>query len=379
MPVLVRAARPFVASQRVQGLVVVAPAAYLERTEALLAEHGLGAARVIAGGETRAESVKNGLDALPASCKVVAVHDAARPLVRAQWIERVVEAAERHGAALLATPISDTIKRVEAGELSVSSGTVQRQGLWLAQTPQAFERSLLERAFGRAGESARDATDEAALVESMGHQPVIVEGDRTNLKLTGPRDRELLAALAAVADQEGESALFKSASPQAVKVGTGYDAHRFASDRPLVLGGVRFRDRDGLLGHSDADVLTHAVADALLGAIGAGDLGLHFPDDDPRFRDASSLDLLREVAGMAAGQGLVVRNVDATLLAEEPRLGPRRDEIRRNLASALGIEDSVVSVKATTTEGMGFVGRQEGIAAIATLLVGETDGKRDRR
>jgi len=379
VPVLVRAARPFVASQRVQGLVVVAPAAYLERTEALLAEHGLGAARVIAGGETRAESVKNGLDALPASCKVVAVHDAARPLVRAQWIERVVEAAERHGAALLATPISDTIKRVEAGELSVSSGTVQRQGLWLAQTPQAFERSLLERAFGRAGESARDATDEAALVESMGHQPVIVEGDRTNLKLTGPRDRELLAALAAVADQEGESALFKSASPQAVKVGTGYDAHRFASDRPLVLGGVRFRDRDGLLGHSDADVLTHAVADALLGAIGAGDLGLHFPDDDPRFRDASSLDLLREVAGMAAGQGLVVRNVDATLLAEEPRLGPRRDEIRRNLASALGIEDSVVSVKATTTEGMGFVGRQEGIAAIATLLVGETDGKRDRR
>ena len=375
VPVMVRAARALLGCAAIDGLVVVAPAEHLERARALLDGHELSRVRVVAGGPTRAESVKIGLDALPPSCTVVAVHDAARPFVQSPWIEKVVEAAERHGAALLATTVSDTIKRVEQGDL-ICTETVPRQGLYLAQTPQAFQRSMLVEAYARAGDAARDATDEAALVESQGHHPVIVEGDRRNLKLTGPEDRELAVALAAVLDREGEPALENSGTIS--RVGTGFDAHRFDSGRPLILGGVRFREQDGLLGHSDADVLTHAVADALLGAINAGDLGQVFPDSDPRFADARSLDLLREVAGMAAKQGMSVLHLDATLLAEEPRVGPRRAEICENLAQALGVEVSRVSVKATTTEGMGFVGRREGIAAIATVLVAEQNRKQDR-
>jgi len=375
-PVLVRAARPFSCCERIEGLVVVAPRLYLERVEALLAAHGLPDARVVPGGETRAESVRLGLDALPPACTVVAVHDAARPFVQVSAIVRVIEEAEAHGAALLAVPVADTLKRGDAAG-GVCQGTVPRAGLWAAQTPQAFRTALLARAYREAGREAASATDEAALVEALGVEPVIVEGDRRNFKLTGPEDRDVALALAAVQDREGERRL--SERINSVRVGHGIDAHRFAHERPLVLGGVRLRERDGLLGHSDADVLTHAVTDALLGAVGAEDLGAHFPDTDPRYAGACSLDLLRAAVQIARARGFVVHQADATVIAEEPRLAPRREEMRMNLAVALGVEPGDVSIKATTTEGMGFTGRREGIAALATVLVGRGEQERDPR
>jgi 2-C-methyl-D-erythritol 4-phosphate cytidylyltransferase/2-C-methyl-D-erythritol 2,4-cyclodiphosphate synthase len=337
----------------VDALVVVVPPGEEARGAAELA--GLGKpVRAVAGGAARAESVRNGLAA--AGAPVVLVHDAARPFATPALAARVALAAARDGAALAAVPATDTVKRSLApaapGEDGRVAETLDRRALWLAQTPQGFRTELLERAYAAAGARAAQATDECALVEALGVPVTLVPGEPGNFKLTGPEDLSRARALLEAP----------------VATGVGYDCHRFAPGRRLLLGGVEF-EGDGLLGHSDADVCAHAIGDAILGAAGLGDLGRHFPDTDPAWKGASSLALLGEIVRKAAAAGWRVGNADVTVAARRPKVAPRREEMRARLAEALGVSPAQVNVKATTGEEMGFVGRGEGIAAHAVALL----------
>jgi 2-C-methyl-D-erythritol 4-phosphate cytidylyltransferase/2-C-methyl-D-erythritol 2,4-cyclodiphosphate synthase len=348
--VLRRAARALAACPAVDALVAVVPAGEEERGAAELA--GLGKpARVVAGGAARADSVRSGLAAAEGHA-VVLVHDAARPFATPDLARRVAEAAARDGAALAALPVTDTVKRAVADGDARAAETLDRRTLWLAQTPQGFRRDLLLRAYEVAGAAASAATDECSLVERLGAPVTLVPGEPGNFKITGPADL----------------ARARAALEPPVAMGVGYDTHRFAAGRRLVLGGVEF-EGDGLLGHSDADVCAHAIGDAILGAAGLGDLGRHFPDTDPRWKGVSSLVLLREIARKAAELGWAVGNADVTLAARRPKIAPRAEEMRARLAEALGVAPGQVNVKATTGEGMGFVGREEGIAAHAVALL----------
>ena len=346
-----RAARALAACPEVDGLVVVVPAGEASRGEAEVA--GLGKeARVVEGGAARSTSVLNGLLAA-ADAAVVLVHDAARPFASPALASRVARAAARDGAALAALPATDTVKRQSDGPgVPRVSATLDRSTLWLAQTPQGFRRELLLKAFERAGGEAGEATDECLLVERLGEKVTLVPGEPGNFKITAPEDVARARALVEVP----------------VLVGVGYDTHRFAEGRKLVLGGVEF-EGDGLLGHSDADVCAHAIGDAVLGAAGLGDLGRHFPDTDPRWKGISSLALLAEIARLAAARGLRVGNADVTLAARRPKIAPRAAEMCARLAQALGVSPAQVNVKATTGEGMGFVGRGEGVAAHAVVAL----------
>jgi 2-C-methyl-D-erythritol 4-phosphate cytidylyltransferase/2-C-methyl-D-erythritol 2,4-cyclodiphosphate synthase len=349
--VLRRAARLVAGCELVDDLVVVVPPGDEPRAAPEIEGLGKGA-RAVAGGASRADSVRNGLAALP-PCEVVLVHDAARPFASGGLVARVAEAAARDGAALAARPVTDTVKRAAGpGEPPRVAATLDRRELWLAQTPQGFRRDLLERAFAVAGPAASTATDECALVEALGAPVTLVPGEPGNFKITSPEDVARARAL----------------TEPPVASGVGYDCHRFEAGRRLVLGGVEF-EGDGLLGHSDADVCAHAIGDAILGAAGLGDLGRHFPDTDPRWKGVSSLLLLREIAARAAEAGWRVGNADVTLAARRPKIAPRAAEMQERLAGALGVAPAQVNVKATTGEGMGFVGRGEGIAAHAVALL----------
>ncbi len=351
--VLRRSARLLADCPGVDELVLVVPAGEEARATAALA--GLGKpGRAVAGGPARADSVRNGLAALT-DCEVVLVHDAARPFATPALVARVGEAAARDGAALAALAVTDTVKRAGRagpGEPARVAATLDRRELWLAQTPQGFRRELLLRAYAAAGAEASAATDECGLVERLGAPVTLVPGEPGNFKITSPEDVARARAL--------------TESP--VASGVAYDCHRFEPGRKLILGGVEF-EGDGLLGHSDADVCAHAIGDAILGAAGLGDLGRHFPDTDPRWKGVSSLRLLSEISALAAAAGWRLGNADVTLAARRPKIAPRSAEMRSRLAEALGVSPSQVNVKATTGEGMGFVGRGEGIAAHAVALL----------
>jgi 2-C-methyl-D-erythritol 4-phosphate cytidylyltransferase/2-C-methyl-D-erythritol 2,4-cyclodiphosphate synthase len=345
--VLRRAARALASSGVVDDLVAVVPEGEERRGEADLA--GLGVpVRAVAGGAARADSVRAGLAALGA-VDVVLVHDAARPFATPSLVRAVAEAAASNGAALAALAATDTVKRASGDRVAE---TLDRKSVWLAQTPQGFRASLLRRAFEAAGPGAADATDECQLVERIGEAVVLVPGEASNFKITGADDLARARALL----------------EPAVAMGVGYDVHAFAPGRKLVLGGVEF-EGDGLLGHSDADICAHALCDAILGAAGLGDIGRHFPDTDPRWKGVSSLLLLREITARAAALGWTVGNCDVTLAARRPKIAPRADEMRSRLADAMGISPAQVNVKGTTGEGLGFVGRGEGIAAHAVALL----------
>lgn len=313
--------------------------------------------RVVGGGATRAQSVGNGLRALPDECDVALVHDAARPAVAPEVIDRVIEGVRLHGAALPGLRITDTVKEADAEGRVLR--TAPREVLWTVQTPQGAHRADLLAAYDRLGDRVGLATDEAAILEAAGFEVHIVEGDVRNVKVTLPGD----AARA-------EAALL-GASGLVTRTGIGYDVHPFAAGRELWLGGVHIPHDCGLAGHSDADVLLHAVCDALLGAAGMGDIGRLFPDTDARHKDRPSIEFVEEVAARLADGGYRVVNLDVVVLAEAPRVGPYRDAMAERIGRALALPSSRVNIKATTSEGMGFVGRREGIACWATAaLVG---------
>lgn len=315
------------------------------RREALVpfALHGV---HLVAGGESRAATVAACLEALPPVISHVVVHDAARPHASPPLIQRVMEAAARGGAATAALPVVDTLHR--AGPDGAILETPERAGLWQAQTPQAFRLDWLRAAHSEAAAG----TDDAGMVAASGRRVQLVLGERANVKLTVAAD---LAAAAA----EG---------PVPFAVGLGQDIHRLVPGRRLVLGGVEVPFERGLLGHSDADVLCHALADAVLGAAALGDIGRHFPPGDPAYAGADSLVLLARCRELAAAAGWCPWQVDCLVIAEEPRLSPHVERIRTKLAEVLGVAPARVNVKAGTNEGLGSLGRGEGIAAQALVL-----------
>ena len=328
-----------------------------EARRLVIAGPGRQTEKVVCGGSTRQESVALGLAEVTPGIDLVAVHDAARPLVELDLIQRCLDTAEQSGAAAVAIPVSDTLRSTHGNSsLRTGDGIVDRTGLWAMQTPQVFARELLDRAYQRAAQDGFQATDDAALVERLGREVPLVPGSPRNLKVTTPNDMEMAEALLApVADS--------------IRTGFGYDAHRLVPGRKLVLGGVEFPGELGLMGHSDADVVAHACCNAVLGAAAADDLGSHFPDSDPQYAGISSLELLRRSAKVVQGLGYRITNLDTMVVAEQPRIAPQARAMAAHLAQALGVAPGQVSVKATTTEGLGFTGQGQGIAcyAVATL------------
>jgi len=343
----------------IEAITVIARAGEEVRVASLCHEWGIGKLHgVVTGGAARSDSVRLGLAAVPGDAGIVAIHDAARPFVTSGIIGAAVELAGQHGAAVPALPVIDTVKLSTAGDRV--ERTLPRHTLWAVQTPQTFRTDLIRRAHAEAERLGAELTDDASAVERLGEPVCLFPGDPENLKITTPLDFEIAEAIARRRD---------GAEAPIVRTGIGYDAHRVDPARPLVLGGMRIDSPFGLLGHSDADVLSHAIMDALLGAVAAGDIGTHFPDSDPAYAGACSLDLLRRVVDVVAERGYAISNVDATVVAQAPKLAPSMAAMRAALAEALGIAESCVSVKATTTERMGFEGRGEGISAQAVATV----------
>lgn len=318
------------------------------------------------GGESRQDSVMNGLEFLmpqAAADDWVLVHDAARPclstadlgaLLDAIGAGAVPHAPAAAGGAVLAAPIVDTVKR----ELGDHVATVDRQGLWRALTPQVFAFAQLHHALKEAALAGIAVTDEAQAVERMGLRPALVHGSPFNVKITR------------LADLTVASNILKMTQEVPMRVGQGFDVHAFGKGDHVMLGGVRIAHPQGVIAHSDGDVIIHALCDAVLGALGDGDIGRHFPDSDPRYRGADSRVFLRVVAARMQAAGLRLINADVTVLAEAPRIAVHRDAMAANLAADLGVPAQLINVKATTTERLGFIGRGEGLAALASVLLG---------
>lgn len=328
-------------------VIVVAPGEDARTADALA---GLSNWRAVAGGAARADSVRAGLSAL--TCEPdqpVLIHDAARPLLSQAVIERLLAALITADGALPALPVADSLRRGENGQMA---GVVERDGLWRAQTPQAFRRQTIEAAYA-AWTGADAPTDEAVVVERNGGRVALIEGDQRLMKLTYPEDFAMAEALL----------------PRQTRIGSGYDVHRWGPGGSVWLCGVEVPHDQTLIGHSDADVGLHALTDALLGAIAEGDIGDHFPPSDPKWKGAASDRFLQHAAELVAARGGRIINVDVTLICEQPKVKPHRQAMRERIAAILALPLDAVSVKATTTEGLGFTGRGEGMAAQAVATV----------
>jgi 2-C-methyl-D-erythritol 4-phosphate cytidylyltransferase / 2-C-methyl-D-erythritol 2,4-cyclodiphosphate synthase len=358
-PVLWHTLRAFAANSAITDIQVV-----IHRDDAEFYRESvpLGAATVwpaVIGGDTRQSSVYMGLQALSAlKPDAVLIHDAARPFVGPETIKRAIAALATSPAVIAAMPVADTLKR--ANPDGTIAATLDRRSLWYAQTPQAFHFDVIFDAHSRAAQAGRDDfTDDAAIAEWAGIPVKLIEGNATNVKLT-------TAADIAEADQKLSRSSEREFEP---RIGTGFDVHRFTTGDHVWLGGIKIAHSHGLEGHSDADVVLHALTDALLGTIGDGDIGQHFPPSDPKWKGAASRVFLEDAARRVRTLGGHVGNVDVTVLAEAPRVGPHRAAMQELIGNVLGLAPDRVGIKATTTEGMGFTGRREGIAAMATATV----------
>ncbi|MBW1635987.1 MAG: 2-C-methyl-D-erythritol 4-phosphate cytidylyltransferase [Deltaproteobacteria bacterium] len=354
VPILIHTVKAFIRNSHISTIVVVVPADWVDKTHTLLTAY-IGEHHeitVVPGGERRQDSVLAGFNAISETVDIVLVHDGARPLVSQQVIDRCCQSAAMNGAAIAAVPVKDTLKR---GKASLITDTVDRENLWHAQTPQAARSELLAEAFRSPGRG--NVTDEASLLQLAGIPVTLVAGSETNIKITRPEDLDLAETI------------LHNRTGTALRIGHGYDAHRFAEGRKLILGGVTVPHSSGLAGHSDADVLTHALCDAVLGALGEGDIGLHFPDSDKEFSNIYSITLLERVIALATSRSCRLVNCDITLICQAPKLAPFLGEMKEIIAGSCGVEKSSINIKATTTEKMGFTGRAEGISCHAVVLM----------
>lgn len=382
-PMLARSVQAVLAAEWIDLLVVVVAPDDEQRAREILGDWPRVSVRAI-GGATRCDSVLAGVESLDADEQDwILVHDAARPGLPATDLAALrAAAADDPVGALLALPVADTLKRAGDGLPARARATLDRTGLWAAQTPQMFRAGLLRAAL----RACPGATDEAAAIEAAGHCPRLVAGHRDNFKVTGPGDLDAMSALLAAREPDGGP--HPAAPPRRdaarvpvvpYRIGQGYDIHALVPGRPLVLGGVTIPSARGLLGHSDADALLHAVTDALLGAAALGDIGRHFPDTDPRLRGADSSVLLAEAARMAYELGWQVGNVDASIIAQAPRLAPFVPAMCERIAEVLAVAPERVNVKARTGERLGPVGRGECIEAQASVLLVHASNVESRR
>ena len=344
-PVLRWAVEAFAGHPQVDAVRVVVGAGHDELARSAL--HGLDVGEPIHGGEQRADSVRAGLAASAGS--QVLVHDAARPFCPPQVVDRLLDALAKHDGAAPVLPVGDTLAR--AGELL--GEPIDRAGAVRVQTPQAFELDALRGAYERW--TGEPPTDETSVARAAGLSVAAVEGD------------PLLDKLTTAADWERAEAML--AARLVSRTGMGFDVHGFGGEGPVMLGGIAVPHPRGLAGHSDADVVLHAITDALLGAAGLGDIGEHFPPSDPQWRGASSDRFLARAAELIRSRGGIIDHVDCTIICEEPKVGPHRSQMQARIASLLGLDPAGVSIKATTTDGLGFAGRREGIAAQAVASI----------
>jgi 2-C-methyl-D-erythritol 4-phosphate cytidylyltransferase/2-C-methyl-D-erythritol 2,4-cyclodiphosphate synthase len=355
--------RALLTEPRIHGIVVVL-AAGDERWSDVA--RSLDSAKLLTtiGGAHRQDSVMNGLEYLAPKVEAddwILVHDAARPCLSGKEVSALCDALEKNpleaaakiAGVVLAAPIVDTVKR----ELANGLETVDRAGLWRALTPQVFAYAELRRALADAARDGVAVTDEAQAMERLGIRAALVPGSPFNIKVTRAEDLEVAAAI------------LKMGESSQMRIGQGVDVHAFGAGDHVVLGGVRIAHAQGIIAHSDGDVVIHALCDALLGAMGDGDIGQHFPDSDPRYRGADSRVFLRVVATRMKSAGLRLVNADITVLAEAPRIGAHRSAMAANLAQDLQVAAAAINIKATTTERLGFIGRKEGLAAMASVLL----------
>lgn len=331
----------FEQNKYVDEIFVAANADYCELTEKLC--RGFSKLKkIVAGGAERQDSVRAALDCLRGENGIVLVHDAARPFVSEAVINAVIEGTADFGAAIPTVPAKDTIRQVDG----TGSRTLQRETLACVQTPQGFRISLIKHAFEKAQAEGFLGTDDASLVERMGINISMVQGENANRKITTREDLET-----------------------EMRIGTGYDVHRLVEGRPLVLCGEQIPYEKGLLGHSDADVALHALMDAMLGAAGLGDIGKHFPDTDERYRGISSMKLLQKTAELLREAGYFLGNADITIIAQRPKIAGYIPKMRANIAEIMNCDENKINIKGTTTEKLGFVGREEGIASEAVCIL----------
>lgn len=345
VPMLRRAVQPFLQHSRVDRVRVVIGSGQEALAAAALA--GLDLEPPVVGGKERADSVRNGLEAIGEG--IVLVHDAARPFCPAEMIDRLLDALERADGAVPVLPVADTLAK---GDRELR-GTVSRVNMLRVQTPQACHAEDLLFAMNEAASS--NATDESTVLQNAGLRVATVVGDENLHKLTSARD--------------WERAEMMLASQMSVRTGMGFDVHAFEGPGPLIMGGIEIAHEQGLAGHSDADVVLHALTDALLGAAALGDIGQHFPPSDPQWKGASSDRFLRHAVELITGRGGRIDHLDCTVICEAPKIGPHRAAIQARVAEICGLEPSRVSIKATTTERLGFTGRGEGIAAQAVATI----------
>ena len=340
--VLEKAVEPFEASEHVDEIIVVGSSEFLELCTGLCRQFSKFS-RAVAGGKERQDSVRNALNLVEDG--YVLIHDGARPYVDMETIMRVLEAAAGTGAAVAAVPVKDTVRQTRGGD-NTDSITLPRDRLYSVQTPQGFDVALIREAYAAAEAEGFLGTDDGGLAERAGHPVTIVEGSYRNIKITTQEDL-----------------------PMETRIGTGFDVHRLTEGRKLILCGTEIPFEKGLLGHSDADVAVHALMDAMLGAAAMGDIGRHFPDTDDAYKGISSMILLQKVRELIEQEGFRLGNADITIMAQRPKLSPYIEKMRTNIAAVLGMDVGSINVKATTTEKLGFVGRQEGIAAEAVCTI----------
>ncbi len=360
MSILARTVKAFAVLKEIHLITVVTNEGYLDDCRKELDSLGLMSKniKILPGGQERQDSIYNAIRHLPEDVQLVLVHDGVRPFITAELILRTIDAAKTYGAAAAAVPVKDTIKMAEDGFLT---DTLDRRRLFAMQTPQGFRKDLLVHAYEEAYQKNIYGTDDAFLVEAAGEKVYVVKGDYFNIKITTSEDIVFGEAILNGKDQDRMEA--------GIRIGTGYDVHKLVQGRKLILGGVEIPFETGLLGHSDADVLLHALMDALLGAAALGDIGRHFPDSDDNYRGVSSRLLLSKVGKLLKEKGYQIVNIDAAVIAQRPKISPYIGEMILRISETLGIEDDKINIKGTTTEKLGFCGREEGIAAQASVLI----------
>lgn len=355
--VLWRTLSAFEACELVDSVVLAAHMDDIEYISDKIAPEFKKIKRVIAGGNTRAESARLSFEALPEETTHIAVHDGARCLVTPDMISKVACEAFESGAATAGSYVTDTVKLLSVD--GAVEKTVPREKVFMASTPQIFETEVYKKAL-LSTTNACKITDDNMMVEALGVKISAVDLGKENIKITTPSDIELAEYILSKREKKAMTE---------IRVGHGYDVHRFAEERKLILGGVEIPFELGLLGHSDADVLTHAIMDALLGAAALGDIGRHFPDSDEKYRGICSIELLRRVKGLLENNGYIINNIDATLVMQKPKIAGYIDKMVFNISEALNVSLCQVNIKATTEEKLGFTGSGEGAAAHAVALI----------
>ncbi len=359
IPVVARTLIEFQNSPYIDEIIIVSKQDELDYYTELIDKYGLSKVnRIVKGGKTRQESVLNGFKVISEKAKYVAIHDGVRCLITGENIRNVVKTAYAFGAAAAATKIYDTLKMTDSS-MTVTE-TPDREKAWAAQTPQVFSSDLYRACAFSAEKEGLSVTDDCMLAENYGFKIKLVDCGRHNLKITTPDD--LVIAEAILLSRQGNGGKY-------MKIGHGYDVHRLVKGRKFIMGGVEIPHETGLYGHSDADVLLHAIMDAVLGALGLGDIGLHFPDKDEKYKGISSVLLAKETAKLLEQNNFKISNIDATVILQEPKLRPYIDDMRKNVADIYSVDISQVNIKATTEEGLGFTGNKEGVSAHAVCII----------